>query len=251
MPLPNIDGAAARQNNFVSSPSQEQTFNQYMLRLDHTFNQKWSVFYRHFLQDNTDFNPFQGSGPANYLGFADRGRSRARSTPPLAVNAALSSSLLNELRVGRSSNDNVSRNLPLLNPKDFGINYDRNQDTAGGLGLPDITINGLSGIGNTIQGPTTNPSYEWQISNVLSKSAGRHLLKIGRRVPPRRRRLRSRVLLRRPLRVQRRPTRATRSRTSCSGAPSSSTTPRAAPSSRCGTRTSARSSRTTSRYATT
>ena len=178
MPLPNIAGAAARQNNFVSSPSQEQTFNQYMLRLDHTFNQKWSVFYRHFLQDNTDFNPFQGSGPAGYLGFPNDSHSRTQHAT-FAVNTALSSSLLNELRVGRSSNSSVSLNLPLLNPKDFGINYDRNQETAGGLGLPDITINGLSGIGNTIQGPTTNPANEWQISNVLSKSAGRHLLKAG------------------------------------------------------------------------
>ena len=178
MPLPNIAGAAPRQNNFVSSPSQEQTFNQYMLRLDHTFNQKWSVFYRHFLQDNTDFNPFQGSGPAGYLGFPNDSHSRTQHAT-FAVNTALSSSLLNELRVGRSSNSSVSLNLPLLNPKDFGINYDRNQETAGGLGLPDITINGLSGIGNTIQGPTTNPANEWQISNVLSKSAGRHLLKVG------------------------------------------------------------------------
>ena len=37
----------------------------------------------------------------------------------------------------------------------------------------------MSGIGNQIQGPTTNPAQEWQISNVLSKSAGRHLLKVG------------------------------------------------------------------------
>ena len=178
MPLPNIAGAGARQNNFVSSPSQEQTFNQYMLRVDHTFNQKWTVFYRHFLQNDTSFNPFQGSGPANYPGFSTEGSARTQHAT-FAVNAALSSSLLNELRVGRSSNNGVSRNLPLLNPKDFGINYSRNQDTAGGLGLPDITINGLSGIGNTIQGPSTNPANEWQISDVLSKAAGRHLLKMG------------------------------------------------------------------------
>ena len=44
------------------------------------------------------------------------------------------------------------------------------QETAGGLGLPDITINGMSGIGNTIQGPSTNPSKEWQISNVFSSA---------------------------------------------------------------------------------
>ncbi len=136
------------------------------------------MFYRHFLQDNTDFNPFQGAGPAGYLGFPVEGHSRTQHAT-FAVNTSLSSSLLNELRVGRASNDNVSLNLPLLNPKDFGINYDRNQETAGGLGLPDVTINGMSGIGNQIQGPTTNPAQEWQISNVLSKSAGRHLLKMG------------------------------------------------------------------------
>jgi hypothetical protein len=178
MPLPNIDGAGARQNNFVSSPSQQNDFNQYLLRVDHTFNQKWSVFYRHFLQDDKTFNPFQGSGPANYLGFSTEGTTRTQHAT-FAVNAALSATLLNELRVGTSRANVVSRNLPLLNPVDFGVNYVRTQDTAGGLGLPDFTINGLSGIGNTIQGPTVNPSKEWQISDVFSKSAGRHLLKAG------------------------------------------------------------------------
>jgi outer membrane receptor protein involved in Fe transport len=178
MPLPNIAGAGARQNNFVSSPSQDTNFDQYMGRLDHTFNEKWSAFYRHFLQDNTSFNPFQGSGPANYLGFPATSDSRTQHGT-FALNTILSGTFLNELRVGFASNDSVSRNLPLLNPVDFGINYARPQETAGGLGLPDITINGLSGIGNTIQGPSTNPAQEWQISNVLSKSMGRHYFKVG------------------------------------------------------------------------
>ncbi len=178
MPLPNITGVPPRQNNFSSSPSLDQTFDQYMLRVDHKIADKWNVFYRHFLQDNTAFNPFQGSGPAGYLGFPNQSESRTQHGT-LALTATLSPSTLNELRIGFASNSSISVNLPLLNPLDFGINYNRPQDAAGGLGLPDITINGLSGIGNTIQGPSTNPAAEWQISNVLSKTVGRHYLKMG------------------------------------------------------------------------
>ena len=178
MPLPNIPGANPRQNNFVSSPSQNTDFDQYMLRADHKLSDKWTVFYRHFLQDNFSFNPFQGSGPANYLGFPGESESRTQHGT-FALSTMLSSSALNELRVGFASNSSVSSNLPLLNPLDYGINYVRPQETAGGLGLPDITINGMSGIGNTIQGPSTNPSKEWQISNVFSKAMGRHYLKVG------------------------------------------------------------------------
>ena len=178
MPLPNIAGAAPRQNNFVSSPSLDQTFDQYMLRLDHKITNKWTIFFRHFLQDNTQFNPFQGAGPAGYLGFPNEGESRTQHGT-LALTSMFSPTTLNELRIGFSSNSSVSLNLPLLNPLDFGINYVRAQDAAGGLGLPDITINGMSGIGNSIQGPSTNPSSEWQISNVLSKTMGRHNLKMG------------------------------------------------------------------------
>ncbi len=178
MPLPNIAGAASRQNNFASSPEQNQTFDQYMLRLDHKFSDKWNLFYRHFLQDGTTFNPFQGSGPAGYLGFATQGTTRTQHAT-LGLTSTLSSTMINEVRVGWSGNSSLSSNLPLLNPVDYGINYVRPQDAAGGLGLPDITINGMSGIGNTIQGPSNNPSAEWQVSNVLTKNLGRHSLKMG------------------------------------------------------------------------
>jgi hypothetical protein len=178
MPLPNIPGASPRQNNFVSSPTQNTDFDQYMVRVDHKLSDKWNVFYRHFLQDNASFNPFQGSGPAGYLGFPSESESRTQHGT-FALSTMVSASSLNELRVGFASNSSVSSNLPLLNPVDYGINYVRPQETAGGLGLPDITINGMSGIGNTIQGPSTNPSKEWQISNVFSSALGRHYLKMG------------------------------------------------------------------------
>src|SRR4029077_13431102 len=69
MPLPNIPGVAPRQNNYVSSPVMQTNYNQYLLRGDHTFNEHWSLFYRHFIQDNDIFTPFQGSNTANYDGF--------------------------------------------------------------------------------------------------------------------------------------------------------------------------------------
>lgn len=178
MPLPNIEGRGPRQNNFVASPSQNQDYDQYMWRLDHTFDSKWNVFYRHFVQDNSDFNPYQGASPAGYLGFPNTSGGRTQHAT-LGVNTTISSTFLNEFRAGFSRSRSANSNLPLLNPLDFGINYVRPQDKIGGLGLPDITITGMSGFGNSIQGPSRSVSSEYQISNVMSKTLGSHNLKWG------------------------------------------------------------------------
>ena len=178
MPLPNIPGTTARQNNFVASPSQEQNYDQYMWRFDHTISSKWNVFYRHFLQDNDQFNPYQGASPANYVGFPNVTDGRTQHATG-GLNTIFSSTFLNEFRVGFSRSKSSNSNLPLLNPVDYGVNYVRPQELIGGLGLPDITITGMSGIGNSIQGPSRSTSSEYQISNVMSKVAGSHNLKWG------------------------------------------------------------------------
>src|SRR5436189_3875378 len=105
------------------------------------------------LHDALPIYPFQGAGSANYLGFPTQGNTRIQHGT-FGVSTVLGSSKLNEFRAGFASNRNISLNLPLLNPLDYGVNYVRPQDTAGGLGLPDFTITGMSGIGNQIQGPT-------------------------------------------------------------------------------------------------
>ena len=167
MPLPNIPGVAPRQNNYVSSPVSQTNYDQYMVRVDHTLNDKWSLFYRHFLQDNDIFNPFQGSNTANYEGFPSTTVSRPQHATG-GVNAVFSSKFLNEFRVGFSRLTSQSSNLPLLNPIDYGINYVRPQNAIGGLGLPDIEINGISGIGNTIQGPSIGIYQEYEFTDVLT-----------------------------------------------------------------------------------
>jgi hypothetical protein len=178
MPLPNIDGARPRQNNYVSSPANISNYDQFMARLDHSISSNWNLFYRHFIQQQNTFNPFQGAGPASYTGFPVEGDTRIQHGT-VGVSTVIGASKLNEFRFGFATNRNISLNLPLLNPLDFGINYVRPQDVAGGLGLPDVTINGMSGIGNQIQGPTKNPSREIQLSNVFSTTIGRHYLKAG------------------------------------------------------------------------
>jgi hypothetical protein len=178
MPLPNIAGANPRQNNYVSSPANENDYNQFMARLDHSVSRNWNLFYRHFIQQQETFNPFQGAGPASYTGFPVEGNTRIQHGT-FGVSTVLGSAMLNEFRVGFATNKSISLNLPLLNPLDYGINYVRPQEVAGGLGLPDVTINGMSGIGNQIQGPTKNPSGELQFSNVFSTTIGRHYIKAG------------------------------------------------------------------------
>jgi Carboxypeptidase regulatory-like domain/TonB-dependent Receptor Plug Domain len=178
MPLPNIPGVAPRQNNYVSSPESQTNYDQYMIRGDHTLNGQWSLFYRHFLQDNDIFNPFQGSNSANYDGFPSTSVSRPQHGTG-GVNAVFSSTILNEFRVGFSRLTSRSSNQPLLNPVDFGVNYVRPQDAVGGLGLPDIAINGISGIGNTVQGPGIGIYQEYEFSDVLTAVKGRHNMRIG------------------------------------------------------------------------
>jgi hypothetical protein len=95
------------------------------------------------------------------------------------VNTVVSSALLNEFRFGFSRLTSQGSNLPLLNPVDYGINYVRPQNAIGGLGLPDIEINGISGIGNTIQGPSIGIYQEYEFSDVLTAIKGRHNMRIG------------------------------------------------------------------------
>ncbi len=178
MPLPNISGVAPRKNNYVSSPVSQTNYNQYMVRVDHTFNQHWTMFYRHFLQDNDVFNPFQGSNTANYAGFTNTNKSRPQHGTG-GVNTIMSGGLLNEFRFGFSRQTSQSSNLPLLNPIDYGINYVRPQNAIGGLGLPDIEINGISGIGNTVQGPSIGIYQEYEFSDVMTAIKGDHNIRIG------------------------------------------------------------------------
>ena len=126
----------------------------------------------------TNFNPYQGASPARYLGFPNQSDGRTQHAT-VGLNTILSTTLLNEFRVGMSRSRNQNSNLPFLNPQDYGINYDRPQDAIGGLGLPDITITGMSGIGNSIQGPSRGKSSEYQVSNVMSMVKGNHTLKWG------------------------------------------------------------------------
>ena len=106
MPLPNISGAAPRANNFVSSPAREDDYDQYMARFDHSISAKWNLFYRHFLQDNDNYNPFQGAGPANYLGFPTQGNagfSMARSASARCLGRLRSTSFASASRATATS----------------------------------------------------------------------------------------------------------------------------------------------------
>jgi hypothetical protein len=178
MPLPNIAGVAPRKNNYVSSPVSQNHYDQYMVRGDQTLNDRWTLFYRHFLQDTNVFSPFQGASPANYAGFTNVAPSRVQHATG-GVNTVFRSTLLNEFRVGFSRTAGSNSNLPFLNPLDYGINYVRPQNAIGGLGLPDITINGISGIGNSVQGPSVSTITEYEISNVLTVVKGRQNMRIG------------------------------------------------------------------------
>ncbi len=181
MPLPNISGAGARANNYVSSPESTNNYDQFIARLDHNFNDNWAVFYRHFYQKTEQFNPVQGAGVSRYDGFPNT-LEQTVGHYTVGLNTILSAERFNELRGGVYTRDQASSNLPFENPLDYGVGYDRPQDVIGGIGLPEFNITGMSGIGNQIQGPSTNDNYELQVTDVFTWDTGDHFLKFGAEV---------------------------------------------------------------------
>jgi hypothetical protein len=178
MPLPNISGAGTRENNYVSSPIQTSDSDQILARADYYINTDNTMFYRHFWQSSPTFRPFQGAGVSHYEGFTNP-RTAAVTHGTFGLNTVVSTTMFNELRTGIYMRSTTNVNLPLLNPLDFGVGYDRPQDTVGGVGLPEFNITGQAGIGNQIQGPSTTDDYEFQLTDVLTWEKGRHFLKFG------------------------------------------------------------------------
>ncbi|MBS1814537.1 MAG: carboxypeptidase regulatory-like domain-containing protein [Acidobacteria bacterium] len=181
-PEPNQGGASDITNNYVSNPSNINDTNQFDGRLDHTFSQKDSVFFRYSFSYNNQKNP----GP--FTGLADGAPNRPGNGYTEAQNGALSwthiltSHLVNEARVGYSRVfdkrlQNGANDLSDIPFNQFGIPGIPQVNQNGGLPL--FNFGQLNVLGQGAFLPSDKASNVWQATENLSIDRSRHQIRVG------------------------------------------------------------------------
>ena len=176
-PAPNNSGLF---NNFSSNPVLSNDTNQFDVRVDHNFSDKDSVFGRVSWARNPQFIP----GP--FGGIADGGSFFAGDQNVTSLNIVASEAhvfsptLVNEFRVGYN-NINTSRVQPNAQtegiPAQYGIQGVPQGNSNGGLGS--IFLTGLNTLGSNEFLPSIEYSDTSQITDNLTKTAGKQTLKMG------------------------------------------------------------------------
>jgi len=176
-PLPNLPGLA---NNYLYNPIRRSLQNLYDLRIDHTIDQNDTFFGRYSMSVLPSVNPSYLPAPA-----VGAGPSYPGNTNTLAAQAVLgythlfSATTVYEFRAGftrfRAQNEGflVGTNEANL----VGIpGIDR---TGYESGLGPSTITGFTGLGDSTFSPMTRANNNFQYSNQVNHTVGKHSLKFG------------------------------------------------------------------------
>jgi hypothetical protein len=173
-PLPNVPNAAINTNNYYANDPEPQLYNDYVVRIDHTFNEKNSVYGRFLAQpdhENTsDVFPTPGTDVYGLLSH------NFYYNPSATWNHSFTSTLLNEAR------------FTFTNRQSLSIGHGVNSAAATQLALPGtnpsffpgVTVNGLAAIGNNSQQQRLQtPILSNEYTDNLSWQRGNHQLKFG------------------------------------------------------------------------
>jgi hypothetical protein len=181
-PLPNVPGAAINSNNYTANAPDAQLYNDYVVRIDHIFREKDTVYGRFLAQpdhENTsDVFPTVGTDSWGFLSH------NYYYNPSGSWNHIFSPTLLNELRLTYSWRQALS------------ISHGHNSAAATQLGLPGtnpaffpgVSINGLTQIGVTATSVTGNTTQQQRLqtpiksneyTDNLSWQRGNHQFKFG------------------------------------------------------------------------
>ena len=142
-----------------------------MARIDHNYSNTHLVFARYTVDDSSSVVPYVGTPPGTYLpGFPTLHLAR-NQYGTVQDRAALGPEWLNELRFGvnrttassASDNTHPGLSISLLPDRAFGM----------------IDITGISLLGNSPAFPLGDDSTVYQVQDQLSRTIGRHNLKLG------------------------------------------------------------------------
>ncbi len=176
-PAPNGSGLF---NNYAANPALSNDANQFDVRVDHTFNDHDSLFGRFSYVDNPSLIP----GP--FTGIADGGSFSAGTQTLTSLNSVLSEThlfsptLVNEIRAGysRINTSRLQANADVTGiPDQFGIPGVPQGNSNGGLGS--LYIAGLNTLGSNQYLPSIELSTTTQLSDNVTKTAGRQTFKAG------------------------------------------------------------------------
>jgi hypothetical protein len=176
-PAPNLPGLF---NNYAANPVLRNNADQFDVRVDHNFSQKDNIFGRVSYVDNPTFIPGPFSGIADGGSFSS-GDQEARSINTVVSETHLfSATLINEARAGYNR-ISASRLQPNANttgiPAQFGIPGVPQGNSNGGLGS--LFITGLNTLGSNQFLPSIELSTTSQVTDNLTKAAGRQTFKVG------------------------------------------------------------------------
>ncbi|MGH9350280.1 MAG: TonB-dependent receptor domain-containing protein [Vicinamibacterales bacterium] len=172
-PEPNRPGATG---NVVSSPVQEDRIDSFDARLDHGIGESFDLMGRYSLADRRLYEPFSGPGFSALPGFGSDVARRGHNAV-VSATQVVSSTLVNESRVGFNrvsssvtpeagvTNRSVGLPEPWTNPRDAGLSF--------------ITVTGFSPIGAEYNNPQQGTTNAIHVTDTLTWSRGRHLVKLG------------------------------------------------------------------------
>jgi hypothetical protein len=167
-------------NNFASNPALANNVDQFDVRVDHTFSQKDNIFGRLSFQEVPTFIPGPFGGIADGGSFASGDQLAKSWNSVISETHAFSSSLINEVRAGynriASSRLQPNAGTPGI-PAEFGIPGVSSDHSNGGLGS--FFISGLNQLGSNQFLPSIELSTTSQVTDNVTKSMGRHTVKVG------------------------------------------------------------------------
>ncbi len=180
-PAPNVAGQeAGTVNNYAANIAQPESDNHFDIRADQDFSSKDQMFGVVSYDNLTEFVP--GSIPSGYGSNAGTGNAlNFALNSELSETHIFSPTLINEFRLGYNRLHTV-HNPVLINqpgiPAMFGIQGVSQAN--GNYGLPDISIDGLTGLGaGEFATPNVRYSNTVQLSENLTKVYGKHTFKGG------------------------------------------------------------------------
>src|SRR5580700_1006353 len=167
-------------NNFASNPALANNVDQFDVRVDHSFSQKDNIFGRLSFVENPTFIPGPFGGIADGGSFSSGDQLAKSWNSVLSETHAFSPTLINEARAGynRIASSRLQPNANTTGiPAQFGIQGIPQADSNGGLGT--FFITGLNQLGSNQFLPSIELSTTSQVTDNLTKSMGRHTIKVG------------------------------------------------------------------------
>jgi hypothetical protein len=162
--------------DFLFNPVRTQPVDQHLFKLDHTFNDKDSIWFYSLFQHSSfsETLPFTG---ATVPGFGDTQDAKVKQFDA-AYNHIFNGNTLNEFRLGYTRlNFNTVNPITAVQPSTLGFQI-ASQDTAG-AGIPLISISGGPTLGFSNNGPQPRIDGTTQATDNFSKIIGHHSLKMG------------------------------------------------------------------------